>query len=43
MENVRTTLAKTLPARSQAGVWIGGAVITKGFAEYWLAWHDRKS
>jgi hypothetical protein len=31
VENVRTTLAKTLPAGSQAGVWIGGAVITKGF------------
>ena len=43
MENVRTTLAKTLPAGSQAGVWIGGAVITKGFAEHWLAWHDHRA
>jgi hypothetical protein len=43
VENVRTTLAKTHPAGSQAGVWIGGAVITKGFAEHWLAWHDRKA
>ena len=43
VENARTTLAKTLPAGSQAGVWIGGAVITKGFAEHWLAWHDREA
>ena len=43
VENVRATLAKTRPAGSQAGVWIGGAVITKGFAEHWLAWHDREA
>ena len=43
VENVRTTLAKTRPAGSQTGVLIGGAVITKGFAEHWLAWHDRKA
>jgi hypothetical protein len=43
VENVRATLAKTRPAGSQAGVWIGGAVITKGFAEHWLAWHDHRA
>jgi hypothetical protein len=37
VENVTQTLARTYPAGSQAAVWIGGAQMTKGFAEHWLA------
>jgi hypothetical protein len=37
VENVAQTLARTYPAGSQAAVWIGGAQMTKGFAEHWLA------
>jgi hypothetical protein len=37
IENVAQTLAHKSPAGSRAAVWVGGAQMTKGFAEHWLA------
>jgi hypothetical protein len=40
-ENVRVRLAQT-DAGSRGAVSIGAETITIGFAQEWLAWHDRR-
>ena len=41
VENVRARLAQT-DAGSAGAIMIGSEMIVIGFAQHWLAWHDRQ-
>jgi hypothetical protein len=40
-ENVRLILAQ-MPTGARSVISVGELTMTKGYAERWLAWHDRK-